>query len=267
MKRDAHIHTPFCPHGSPDPLREYVERAVSLGIKELTFTEHAPLPPSFVDTTPTEDSGMTPATLEAYLVAVKSIQQEYAKDIQVRVGLEVDFIEGFEEDTTQFLNQFGPELDDSILSVHFLKLPNDSYVCIDYSKELYINTIQQLGSSEQLYSLYYATVLKSVTSSLGNWKPKRIGHFSLVRKFQHALTSLPDDQHHLLQVLDAIQTAGLEVDLNSAGLAKPFCLEPYPPFEIARLAKTRGIPLVFGSDAHTVGDLHQFSEYFTEFEK
>lgn len=267
MKRDAHIHTPFCPHGSSDPLKEYVERAIALGIKEMTFTEHAPLPSSFVDTTPTQDSGMTPATLEAYLIAVKSIKQEYAKDIQVQVGLEVDFIEGFEEETTQFLDHYGPELGDSILSVHFLKLPNDRYVCIDYSKELYLDTIQQLGSSEQLYSLYYSTVLKSVTSSLGNWKPKRIGHFSLVRKFQHALTSLPNDQHHLLQILDAIQTAGLEVDLNSAGLAKPFCLEPYPPLEIARLAKTRGIPLIFGSDAHTVGDLHQFSEYFTEFEK
>ncbi|MEH7508191.1 histidinol phosphatase, partial [Priestia megaterium] len=30
MKVDKHIHTPFCPHGSPDSLHQYVEQAISL---------------------------------------------------------------------------------------------------------------------------------------------------------------------------------------------------------------------------------------------
>ncbi len=41
-KRDAHIHTPFCPHGSKDALKEYVEKALERGFDSITFTEHAP---------------------------------------------------------------------------------------------------------------------------------------------------------------------------------------------------------------------------------
>ncbi|WP_342525086.1 histidinol-phosphatase HisJ [Chryseomicrobium sp. FSL W7-1435] len=267
MQRDAHIHTPFCPHGSADTFVHYCERAIALGIRDISFTEHAPLPKSFIDTTPTQDSGMSYNQMEAYIKEVKRVQKIYANDLRVRVGLELDYIEGFEEETTAFLDNYGQELDDSILSVHFLKLPNNSYVCIDYSKEVYLDTVQQLKSSEQLYSLYYATVLKSITTSLGNWKPNRIGHLSLIHKFQHALPSLPDDRQHLLEVLSAIKSAGMEIDMNSAGLAKSFCREPYPPLAIAQLAQAQGIPLVFGSDAHVANDLHQFAEHFTEFEK
>ena len=41
-KRDAHIHTPFCPHGSKDALKQYVEKALERGFDSITFTEHAP---------------------------------------------------------------------------------------------------------------------------------------------------------------------------------------------------------------------------------
>lgn len=41
-KRDAHIHTPFCPHGSKDALKQYVEKALERGFTSITFTEHAP---------------------------------------------------------------------------------------------------------------------------------------------------------------------------------------------------------------------------------
>lgn len=267
MRRDGHIHTPFCPHGSKDSFALYCERAIELGIKEISFTEHAPLPEGFVDTTLTCDSGMDLRNLESYITAVRDVQKAYSTDLVVNVGLEVDYIEGFERETTSFLNTYGPELDDSILSVHFLKLPMNEYVCIDYSKELYLETVAQLGSADQLYSLYYATVLKSITTSLGNWKPKRIGHFSLIHKFQHALPSFPDDTEQLLRIVEAIKNANLEIDLNSAGYAKSLCKEPYPPLHIARIAKSKGIPLIFGSDAHIARDLHQFSEHFTELEK
>ncbi|WP_347862569.1 PHP domain-containing protein [Salimicrobium sp. PL1-032A] len=50
--KDGHVHTPFCPHGSEDALKTYVEKAISLGYTSVTFTEHAPLPPGFQDPAP-----------------------------------------------------------------------------------------------------------------------------------------------------------------------------------------------------------------------
>ena len=44
MKRDGHIHTPFCPHGTTDSFETYIEKAIANNFTEITFTEHAPLP-------------------------------------------------------------------------------------------------------------------------------------------------------------------------------------------------------------------------------
>lgn len=47
LKQDAHLHTPFCPHGTLDPFHSYIEKAMKKGFDSITFTEHAPLPLRF----------------------------------------------------------------------------------------------------------------------------------------------------------------------------------------------------------------------------
>jgi len=47
--KDGHIHSPYCPHGTKDSFELYVERALKLGLKEMTFTEHMPLQGNFMD--------------------------------------------------------------------------------------------------------------------------------------------------------------------------------------------------------------------------
>ncbi len=56
-----------------------------------------------------------------------------------------------------------------------------------------------------------------------------------------------------------------ELDVNSASLAKPYCLESYPPQRYISSAREKGVPLVFGSDAHNVQDLHQqYEKVYTQ---
>ena len=43
------------------------------------------------------------------------------------------------------LNKIGPNLDDAILSVHFLKKDNE-YYCMDYSPQVFGSMIQSYGS-------------------------------------------------------------------------------------------------------------------------
>ena len=44
LKKDGHIHTPYCPHGTLDPFQNYIEKAIQNDFQEISFTEHAPLP-------------------------------------------------------------------------------------------------------------------------------------------------------------------------------------------------------------------------------
>lgn len=256
MKRDGHIHTPFCPHGTADALESYIEKAIITGFSDISFTEHAPLPLSFTDTTPMQDSGMSFDTLYRYLDAVDTLKDAYKNDIRIRTGLEVDFIQDFEEETREFLDHIGPRLDDSILSVHFIKARSD-YFCLDYSSEVFMELAAASGSVKAAYALYYDTVEASIDADLGQYKPKRIGHPTLTHKFQLAHGEKIDDDQYIKRVIDKLADANAELDVNSAGYFKPDCLEPYPPKKWILYAESLGIPLVYGSDAHNVKGLHQ----------
>lgn len=256
MKIDGHIHSPYCPHGSTDSFEQYIEKAIANQFTAITFTEHAPLPAGFTDPTPDQDSGMKPAYLTDYIRDLQSLKEKYKEQLDIRIGLEVDYIIGFEQQTTAFLNEVGPYLDDAILSVHFLK-HGDSYCCIDFSDDVYLQFAEQVGGITALYELYYDTVRRSIEVDLGSYKPIRIGHPTLVHKFQLAHNEPIDDATQIKELLLLIKQAGYALDVNSAGLSKPLCREPYPPLEWIAFAKDIALPIVFGSDAHTAQDLHQ----------
>lgn len=259
MKRDGHIHSPYCPHGTKDSLVSYIEKAIQSGFTDISFTEHAPLPASFTDPTPLKDSGMSFQDLSNYLDAVGRAKDAYKKDVKIRRGLEVDFITGFEKETRDFLDEIGPQLDDSILSVHFLKTAEGFY-CADYSKDIFMELAEKTGSVEAVYDLYYDTLADSITADLGPFKPKRIGHPTLIHKFQKAHGEPVDDRPSIERIFRLISEAGYEIDMNGAGYSKPDCLESYPPASFIPLAESLGIPLIFGSDAHSVNGLHKHYE-------
>ena len=38
LKRDGHVHSPFCPHGSKDEFRYYIEELCKKGFQSVSFT-------------------------------------------------------------------------------------------------------------------------------------------------------------------------------------------------------------------------------------
>ncbi|WP_042345300.1 histidinol-phosphatase HisJ [Bacillus massiliigorillae] len=260
MLADGHIHTPFCPHGSSDSFEEYIEWFIKNNVEEISFTEHAPLPNDFDDTTPTKDSAMTTTQLTEYIEQLKKLQQKYKKQIKINIGLEVDYIEGYDTSITSFLQDVGPLLDDSILSVHFIK-DNDNYYCIDYSDDYFNKMIQIFGSVSNIYEKYYDTVKQSIKADLGPFKPKRIGHITLAHKFQLKYPPERNFKHQEEALLSLVRHHQLALDYNGAGIAKKYCAEPYPPEYLVKRAMELGIPLVYGSDAHCAKDLGQGFKY------
>ncbi|WP_370458027.1 histidinol-phosphatase HisJ [Thalassobacillus sp. CUG 92003] len=254
--KDGHVHSPYCPHGTPDSLNSYVERAIAKGYTALSFTEHAPLPAHFADPTPAKDSSMALNDIEGYIKDLTDLKQIYQNDIDIHTGLEVDFIEGYENETKAFLDQYGPYLTDSILSVHFLK-SRDQYHCIDFSKQAYEKALHDFGGVDALYKAYFQTVLDSVTAELGTYKPQRIGHMTLVRKFHRAFPAVDNWEKYPRAALPLVKAYNMTLDYNGAGAIKDNCLETYPPLHIAHEASDMGIPLIYGSDAHHHGAIAQ----------
>ena len=88
MIADYHIHTRLCRHAEGEP-REYVERAVALGMDELGFADHLPFLGGWEPRHDlTDDWAMRLDELDDYCTTVLGLAREYASD--VRVVLEHD---------------------------------------------------------------------------------------------------------------------------------------------------------------------------------
>lgn len=265
LKQDAHLHTPFCPHGSLDSFHSYIEKAIKKRFDSITFTEHAPLPPSFQDPTPEQDSAMKLQDLEAYITKLAQLKQEYKGQLIVKTGLEVDFIKEYEEETRTFLDCYGPELDDAILSVHFLPA-GDDYICLDFDEHAFQQLISIYGSIEQVYQSYYDQIHSSILSSLGQYKPKRIGHITLVQKFKQLFPyeMSPELCQKVTLCLEETAKKGMSLDFNTSGLRKTYARSIYLDQWMIDLAKKKKIPLIFGSDAHQAEDLGYAYDQFED---
>ncbi|WP_082233581.1 histidinol-phosphatase HisJ [Halobacillus massiliensis] len=253
---DGHVHTPYCPHGSKAPFEKYIEEAIKADYESLTFAEHAPLPENFTDPVPAKDSAMDRQLVESYIKEIEALKKSYSSQIEIKLGFEVDFIKGYEKETENFLNEYGSRLDDSILSVHFLPL-GKQWFCIDYSPEVFSDACKAAGSIDQLYRLYYSLLTDSVRADLGRYKPQRIGHMTLIRKFHYLFPSPDKWNQYAKSFLNTVYEEKLQLDYNGAGLVKEHCRESYPPENLALEAYEKGISLIYGSDAHHPNGIKQ----------
>lgn len=252
--RDGHVHTPFCPHGSSDSLHDYVERALARGVTTLTFTEHAPFPKRFNDPTPDKDSAMALDSLPSYIEELEQIKREYDGRIEIRIGLEIDYLPDFEADTLALLEPFRTRLDETILSQHFLQVENE-LLPVDFSPQTFDDLVVQIGSFEKVLNHYYKQLEAGLQYAWERLNVTRIGHIDLPIKYQKNYTwdrsNVMIEQTRLLQT---IAKRRFELDLNTAGLRKTACQEVYA-LSVAAEAHQLGIPLVLGSDAHIAADV------------
>lgn len=251
--KDGHVHTPFCPHGTKDDFKIYINKAIKEGIDEISFTEHMPLPEMPIDKELFDDCAIHHEDVKPYFKKIDDLKKEYKGIIKINKGFEVDYIEGKEEQIKKDLDKYGSEIEDSILSVHFVKI-NDEYRCIDMLEDFeYI--LSKLGSLEEVYNLYFNTVLKSINADLGKYKPKRIGHPTLVRKFALKYPYEYKNVALMEKVVSAIKEKGYEIDYNTAGLRKELCKEIYPSGKFMELVNKYNIKKVYGSDSHQGNDV------------
>lgn len=258
--RDGHIHTKYCPHGSSDNFKQYIENAISIGLKEITFTEHLPLPKNFRDPSPVSDSSMNISDVQNYIDDLSKLKEKYNDRIKINIGFEVDYIEGYEKEIKYLLNVYGKYIDDAIISVHMIKI-KDEYYLIDYSKEEFKNIVDILGGIDNIYTKYYETVRKAIESDLGKYKPKRIGHLNLIRKYCKVFSYDYSKNEALKSLVQAIKDNGYELDYNISGRRKEDCDEAYISGYLLDLVKSQDIKMVLGSDSHSADEILCLKEF------
>lgn len=265
MKWDGHIHTEYCPHGQVQDVELLIRRAIDLGFHACSLTEHAPLPPQLMQEQAGGDpeiwttSSMSLSDVPHYLRRMTALKRKYAGEIILHVGFELDYFHDYASWTKDFLAEYGSATDDSILSVHFMPA-KDGLRSIDYSwPDFKDGILNSYTSFQQVQHAYYELIWQSIQADLGPYKPKRLGHISLCRKFRLAVSEttdlLPKTQTLIKQLLNTAYEEKYSIDLNTSGLFKEYCQETYPPPSLLQQIKRLNIPLVYGSDSHSLTDI------------
>lgn len=89
VEKMFHIHTYRCGHASKEKESEYIEKAITVGEKEIVFTDHAPFPGN-----PFENR-MKFSELTEYVNTLKNLKAHYAGTIDVKIGLEIEYLPSY----------------------------------------------------------------------------------------------------------------------------------------------------------------------------
>ena len=227
MRVDLHNHTALCNHATGTP-KEYVLEAIKQGIDIYGFSDHAPMDFD-------EKYRMSFEQMANYEAEVLNLKNEYKKQIDIRLGYEVDYLEGHMD--SRILNA---NVDFLIGSVHFLdKWGFDNPEFIGEYKNRDIDTIWQE---------YFNAIEAMANSGYFNI----VGHIDLIKVFN--FKPKKDIRTIAKNAIKAIKNAQMAVEINVAGLRKPV-KEAYPSLEILQMCYENSIDITFGSDAHKVEDI------------
>lgn len=230
-KVDYHMHTPLCGHATGEPSH-YVEQALKVGLSEIGFSDHAPLV-SHEDARYT----MKHAELPLYHRMIEDVQKKYP-DFTIKLGLEADYLPGFEAKTKAILS--GYPYDFVIGSIHFI----DAWAFDDPDEK--INWKDK--DIDAVYRDYYKLLRLSALSGLYDI----MGHVDLVKKFGHRPTQ--DMTSEVRQTAEVFKTTGVTVEINTSGLRKPVN-EIYPSLDVLKIYQKAGVPITFSSDSHDPKDV------------
>lgn len=115
MITNYHTHTKRCRHASGSD-REYVESAIKAGVDVLGFSDHAPY--IFKDKNYYSCYRMFIDQIEEYKDSILSLKKEYASDIRILFGFELEYYKDTHKEEMQFLRKYEPEY--IILGQHYV---------------------------------------------------------------------------------------------------------------------------------------------------
>lgn len=221
---ESHMHTPLCKHAFGEP-EAYAEMAEKRGLKGIIVTCHNP---PIDDWTPRVR--MAVDEFDTYVALVQRAADAWAGRVDVRLGMECDYLPGMESALTAQLAR--AEFHHILGSVH-PQFP-------EY-KTRYAPNDDALG----LQKAYFNHLAQAAESGLFD----TLAHPDLVKNEIHPHWDLDAVAEIITASLDRIAATGVALELNTSGLNKRMP-EMNPSAWMLGQMQQRGIPVVIGADAH-----------------
>ncbi len=234
-----HSHCDFCDGHAP--MEAFVQEAIRQGFVAYGFTSHAPF---LVE----NNCNMKRENLSVYLAEFRRLKALYAKQIELYVGLEIDFLNAdFYPGIDYFRNL---PLDYRIGSVHYIVAPDGTPVDTDGSPERFKGYVDTYfgGDVDEVVRRFYQS-----SRQMLEWGGFDIlGHFDKIGLnascYRPGLDNEPWYKALVSDYIDEIARRGVLVEVNTKAWERQGRLFPHTDY--LRMMRKAGIRVVVNSDAH-----------------
>ena len=221
MKANYHSHTYRCHHASGSQ-REYVENAIRAGYRIWGFSDHTP---QIYNNGYVSPIRMLPGELEDYVKETLDLKKEYKDDIEIKLGLEVEYYPRHFDDLMKLIEDYPIEY--LLLGQHHTNNEYDGiYVGFETSDE---NVLKQ----------YCAQVKEALDSKRFMY----IAHPDLV----HFTGDSGLYKEYMRKLCKDIKKAGIPAEINLQGIWDG---RNYPDRRFWKIAGEEGLDVVIGTDTH-----------------
>ena len=229
-RTDYHTHTIYS-DGRQEPEAS-IEAAIKKGLSEIGFSDH--LNPRGEHLVWCMDHDRLPVYAD-HILRLKSEHD----DIAVRLGIELDYLPGMEEETERLISSV--PFDYIIGSVHYL-----GEETVDLGPEFYLGKNLDL-----IYENYFNLVCEAAATGFFDI----IAHPDLVRI--HGFVPDKDISHLYRMMASALDVHNVAFELNTNGRNKPLN-DFYPDKRYLSVFAGHGVPVCVNSDAHFPERIGQF---------
>jgi histidinol-phosphatase (PHP family) len=216
-------------------MDDYVEAAITAGLDEIGLSDHSPIYHLGDDPHARPGTAMSQHELPCYFQEMIEVRARFAGRITVRLGVESDYVLGWDEHYRQLWAQY--PLDYAIGSVHWL----DQWSIFD----------SRLPAGREAGDVY-DDYLRTTQAAARSGAYQIIGHLDCLKTRGHicdlSITPL------LEETVRVLAETGVAIELNTSGWRKDIAA-CYPRAELLECCFHYGVPVTLGSDAHRPEDV------------
>lgn len=239
---DLHSHTSHS-HAT-DSVAAMAASAFEKGLAIFGLSEHS-LRPEGYRYARNDYQPRLAAGFAGYISEVRVEQARYAGRMRVLLGLELDYFPAEEAFARAAAEEYS--YDYIIGGLHFQGTRSFDGGPEDWD-----------GLTGEACHPRFVRYYEDLARMAGTGLFQIAAHPDLIKLYRpaefHAWLEKPEALENVATALRAIQTAGMAMEVSSAGLRKGLG-EPYPAAPLMRLAASMNVPISFGSDSHAVGDV------------
>ena len=245
---NLHTHTHYC-DGSSAP-EDYVKKAIELGFHTLGYSGHAPVPFK-------NHFAIKEESLKDYVEEIKRLRTKHSSDLNILLGLEIDFITGVVEDFKSFHNEC--DLDYCIGGIHLVANPErEGLWFIDGSKqETYDEGLNKLfdGDIKRGVKAYYDQMNRMIDTQTF----QILAHFDKIKMHNKGRYFQEDEKWYqdlLAECIELIAQKDFVVEVNTRGIYKKRSENTFPGISALKVLKEKSVPITINSDAHKPEELN-----------